>query len=353
MQLVSENSLHSASADPSPARVLRDRTRRFLDEIGCSLGGAHVLVMCSGGVDSVVCAATLAELPRGARPAQTTLLFLDHGLRDTSADAECARALAARLDCELIERTWPSRPVGDLQASARAWRYETAAQVAGEVGARFVATGHTADDQLETLLLGMTTSSGLAAMRGMPSHRALTSEIELVRPLLGVTRREIEACAADLALAFADDPTNAHTVYTRNHLRHRVVPELLDTHPGAGANINRTRAQIAQTSTVIEELVSALLAAWASEGEGILPLERLRELPSAARCAIVAHWLRRSGQGRAITARQVERVARLADAADGARVDLRDACVWRDGYDLRCERVAPRRVARPPKEPLS
>lgn len=311
------------------ARLLRDHA--------VALAGRRVLAMVSGGCDSVVLLDVLARLPRGSRPAGVEVLFLDHGMRPIDDDRAAARAAADRAGAAWVERRADALgDRGDFEARARDWRYEQAADVARATGCEFVATGHTADDQLETLLYGMVATSGERGLRGMPVLRTLAPGVDLVRPLLSCARADVRARAHARQLAFVDDPTNDDPAHRRNLVRASVVPALLQAHPGAGANLARTQRALAQRDDLAAALTAGLLDRLV-DGRGRLDRPGLQALAPVARHHVVADWLRRHGVGRAVTSRLVHSVADLAldEGGAAARVDVAGgACVVCDQYHL-------------------
>ena len=179
----------------------------------------------AGGTRS---ACSTSRCARSAPP-RSTALHVNYGLRDDSDEDErhCA-ALCERLGVELeVER--PRRPEGpgNLQAWARDTRYAAAARLALPRGATIV-TGHTADDQVETILYRLASSPSRRALLGMRPHDG-----RLARPLLGFTRAETTAYCEERGLAWRDDATNAEPTYARNRVRHGLLPELAAIHPAA------------------------------------------------------------------------------------------------------------------------
>ncbi|MFO0707227.1 MAG: tRNA lysidine(34) synthetase TilS [Nitrospira sp.] len=197
--------------------------------------GHHLLIAVSGGPDSV---ALLRLLHRLAPQWRLTLMAVhfNYGLRGTESEEDQAfvvalcRALAVPLRCVALNVA--TRPKGtSLQAHARALRYREMTALAGELAADRIALGHTADDQAETILLWMVRGSGLAGLSGMPAQR----EGLFIRPLYDVRRREILAYLQDAGQSYRFDSSNAKPLYTRNRIRHdllpvieRVVPSALD-----------------------------------------------------------------------------------------------------------------------------
>src|SRR5215213_3803793 len=199
---------------------------------GLLLPGRPVLVLLSGGRDSVCLLDLAVEI---ARAEHVAALHCNYGLRDAAAEdeAHCA-ALCARLGVELHVRR-PRRPdgAGNLQAWARDERYAAAAAIAAERGGD-IAAGHTASDQVETVLYRLAASPGRRALLGMSARDG-----GLVRPLLAVTRDETAAHCAARGLAWREDPSNATREFARNRVRAELVPALRSLHPAAEANVLR------------------------------------------------------------------------------------------------------------------
>jgi tRNA(Ile)-lysidine synthase len=265
---------------------------------------APVVVMLSGGRDSV-CLLDLAVRARGS--AAVRALHVNYGLRDDSGEDErhCAE-LCAELGVELsIER--PRRPEGpgNLQSWARDARYAAAAALAAPDGAT-IATGHTADDQVETILYRLASSPSRRALLGMRRHDG-----RLARPLLGTTRDETTDYCRERGLAWRDDATNAEPIYARNRVRQGLIPELSRIHPAATANVLRTAALLRDEAEVLDSLVEAELGR-ANGHRGTISQERFAELHPALR-RLVLQRLADTAAGRPVpgAARFAEQVAGL------------------------------------------
>lgn len=242
--------------------------------------GASVVAMLSGGRDSVC---LLDLLVRVLGSEAVTALHVNYGLRDDSDEdeAHCAR-LCERLGLALkIER--PRRPEGpgNLQAWARDARYAAAAHLALPGGA-LIATGHTADDQVETILYRLASSPSRRALLGMRRQDG-----SLVRPLLDFTREETTAYCEERRLEWRDDPTNAEDGYARNRVRNQLVPALAEIHPAASRNVLRTAALLRDEAEVLDALVDAELGGANGSARGTIELQRLAELPGALRRLVV------------------------------------------------------------------
>jgi tRNA(Ile)-lysidine synthase len=244
-----------------------------LSEEGLLRPGAPVVVLLSGGADSV-CLLDLAQRISG----EVTALHVDYGLRDSAAeDAAYCDALCVRLGVPLqIHR--PRRPEGNLQAWARDARYAEAVRLAGERDAD-VAAGHTASDQVETVLYRLAASPGRRALLGMRPRDG-----RLIRPLLGVWRADTEAWCAEHGLSWREDPTNASDAFARNRARHDLIPALCELHPAAEANVLRTVELLRDEAAVLDAAVTAVLA----EAGDPPAVTHLRALPPAlARLVVV------------------------------------------------------------------
>ena len=274
-------------------------------EAGGLLGGARPLVaMLSGGRDSV-CILDLAVRARGAEA--VTALHVNYGLREEAKEDErhCG-GLCERLGVRFeVER--PRRPEGggNLQAWARDARYAAAARLAESQDATIL-TGHTADDQVETILYRLASSPSRRALLGMKPKDG-----RLARPLLGSTRGETTAYCEERGLAWRDDPSNEEADYKRNLLRRNLIPELEKIHPGAKQNVLRTAALLCEEAELLDSLVDAELTGGGSAPPGAISHSRFAELHPALR-RLVLQRLADEAAGRPVPG-----AARFADQVAG------------------------------------
>jgi len=269
-------------------------SERMLEEVrsgGLLPAGTPVVAMLSGGRDSV-CLLDLAVRLLGAE--EVTALHVNYGLRDDSGEDErhCA-ALCERLGVGLeVER--PRRPEGpgNLQAWARDARYAAATRLALPRGASVIA-GHTADDQVETILYRLASSPSRRALLGMRPRDGM-----LARPLLRFTREQTTAYCEERGLVWRDDATNAELSFARGRVRHGLVPALKAIHPAAAENVLRTAALLRDEAEVLDALVDAEIAGGGQEdgegGRGTISLERLAELPPALRRLVIQRFADRA-----------------------------------------------------------
>ncbi|MGQ0844975.1 MAG: tRNA lysidine(34) synthetase TilS [Sporichthyaceae bacterium] len=259
---------------PAVAQV-RSVVRTDVGDLGA---GELVLVACSGGADSLALAAAAAFVGEraGLRVGAVTV---DHALQDGSDRR--AREVAARLSalgCEPVEVAAVAvGRVGGPEAAARTARYAALGEAAERLGAAAVLLGHTADDQAETVLLGLTRGSGPRALAGMPARTGVYR-----RPLLGLTRDLVrEACLAE-GLTPWEDPHNADPAYTRSRIRHEALPALERVlGPGVAANLTRTARLLRADAEALDDLAAAAAADCARDGG--LDCAALAALPVAVR----------------------------------------------------------------------
>ncbi|HXR30613.1 MAG TPA: tRNA lysidine(34) synthetase TilS [Solirubrobacterales bacterium] len=255
----------------------------MLDQVrarGLLPAGNPVIAMLSGGRDSVCLLDLMVRLLDADAVAA---LHVNYGLRDDSdADQEHCERLCERVGVSLaIER--PTRPqgAGNMQAWARDTRYAAAARLALP-GKALIATGHTADDQVETILYRLASSPSRRALLGMRPRDG-----SLVRPLLGFTRQQTTAYCEERGLEWRDDPTNEETGYARNRVRHRLAPALAEIHPAAARNVLRTAELLRDEAEILDALVDAELSGGNGSARGTIELDRLAQLQPALRRLVV------------------------------------------------------------------
>jgi tRNA(Ile)-lysidine synthase len=195
---------------------------------------AHVMIAVSGGADSVALLRAVLFLKADCGGiGNVYAAHLNHGLRGSAADADqdwlaqlCGR-LGVALTVGRADVVDLAAQQGDgLEAAARDARYRFLRRAAEEVGARYVAVAHTADDQAETVLHRIARGTGLGGLSGMPASRPLSPTVTLVRPLLAVRRAEVLQYLTDIGQDYRSDESNADPRFTRNRLRHELLPLL-------------------------------------------------------------------------------------------------------------------------------
>jgi tRNA(Ile)-lysidine synthase len=280
---------------------------------GLLAGEQPLVAMLSGGRDSV-CLLDVAVALRGT--SGLCALHVNYGLRaDADADEHHCAALCRATGVELsVVRAGPRDPAagddGNLQAWARELRYGAATRLAGERGG-LIATGHTASDQVETILYRLAASPGRRALQGMAA-----SDGRLVRPLLGVTRAQTAAYCEERGLRWREDASNDDERFARSRVRGQLVPALRTVHPAAESNVLRTARLLREETELLDELVEAEL-----DGERAIAVERLALLPAALARMIVVRLAEQAAGG--FVPQAGDRVEELlALARRGGRAEL-------------------------------
>jgi tRNA(Ile)-lysidine synthase len=222
----------------------------LLNELALSWPAAQwqnvtVLVAVSGGADSVALLRGLSQL-RQTGDGRVIVAHFNHRLRGSESDGDetFVRQLASKLDLPVVvaAATDNLRQGGGegLESLARQARYGFFKAAAAEYGARYVATAHTADDQVETVLFNILRGTGLTGLAGIPRVRQLSEATSIVRPLGNVSRSQVLAYLQAIAQNFREDSSNASNDFTRNRLRHELLPQLeRDYNPSVREAIHR------------------------------------------------------------------------------------------------------------------
>lgn len=215
-----------------PSRALFTRFHEFCRRRRLIAPGGRIVVAVSGGIDSVTLLDLLAA-ERNAMQLSLAVAHCNHGLRgvESDCDEKFVADLAARYGCEvLIERTDTAGKARlehkGIQETARALRYEFFTRVCSTLGFDAVATAHNADDNAETVILHMVRGTGLRGLAGIPMEREAGL---FVRPLLFAGRDEIEEYAGEQHLSFRTDASNSTDHYTRNVIRHHILPRVKES----------------------------------------------------------------------------------------------------------------------------
>lgn len=234
------------------------------------------IVAVSGGADSVALLSGLHAIG-GLKLA---VGHMHHHIRGPAADADAdfVRALAGRFDVpfHLGHADVPAAG-GNLEAAGRRLRYEWLAATAERTGAGWVATGHTADDQAETVLFHLIRGTGLRGLRGIAAERPLTPTVRLLRPMLAVARADILAYLEVSKLPHQEDATNADPAYTRARIRAKLLPLLKTFNPAVVAALGRLAGQATAAAARADAAADALLEVCEkSRADGVIVFDRPR-----------------------------------------------------------------------------
>ena len=265
----------------------------FINEHRLFTKDQPLLVAVSGGVDSVVLAHLLHRCGF-----TFAIAHVNFGLRGVESDADAElvknRAAAYGVPFHQIDFDTPAEAVSrgeSIQLTARHLRYDWFQTLKREHGYAAITTAHHLNDVLETMLLNLTRGTGLAGLHGIP----VKSEQGLVRPLWFATRANIEAYAHEQQLTWRDDASNATDAYSRNRIRHQVVPALEQINPGLLQTLPRTIGQIRAAETILQAELDRSFAACTTltlDGYSI-DIQHLAQLPEPL--YRLNQWLRPCG----------------------------------------------------------
>jgi tRNA(Ile)-lysidine synthetase-like protein len=245
--------------------------------------GSGVVIGVSGGVDSLALMHILYTL-RERLSCAVYAATLDHGLRGEAGagDADFVirqaegwgiPAFRGKADVQALAE---EHRLG-IEAAARLARYDFLAEAAQHFGVKLVAVAHHIGDQAETVLMHLTRGAGLHGLGGMQAKVAVPGHLNLtlIRPLLRVTRAEIEAYCREHSLIPRQDATNEDTIYLRNYIRHETLPHLERLNP----NIQRVLAQLAETAQTeddyLQKEVDAFIHEHVDVGSGRISIRRV------------------------------------------------------------------------------
>jgi len=311
--------------------------------------GDRVLAACSGGPDSVALVALLLKL-RAEMPLEVILAHFNHRLRpEAAADEAFVRGLAGHFVLPLVVGRKDVRGEArkrklNLEEAARELRYEFLRDAARKAGATRIATGHTMDDQAETVLMRIFRGTGLAGLAGIGPVSG-PAGCPVVRPLLGLRREGLEAFLRAEGLEFRTDASNLDRRFLRNRVRLGLLPEI---EQGYGPRVVEHLATLATLAREEDELLAGFVRELADEfitrraGEASLDAKTLALVPPALARRVAREFLRElKGDLRAVSFRDVESVLGLKD---GKRMTVKKG--------LALERAGGRLVrARPKRAP--
>ena len=302
----------------SEARRLQ---QRLISSFTAPGKGGRIAAAVSGGVDSVAMLLLLSHYCRMNR-LQLCVFHVDHAMRDCSeADRVWVGELAQRLGLPFF---WRRAGAGDRdgrsnsEAWARSFRYRCFAQMLEDAGAELIATGHTADDQTETVLMRMLRGCGVAGAGGIRSCRSVLVEnrrLRLWRPLLQVERRELLQYLSAVEQDWREDETNHSEVYFRNLLRHRILPAMQEAAPGGPRHFAELAVELQQLHAMVRRMARAFLRRH-RHGETL----EVKKVPSEfLRREVIRLWMIEAGLGESANRRLIEQVDSLWCKKGGGR----------------------------------
>ena len=305
---------------------LEQRVLRTIQKYGMISPGDHVLAAVSGGADSVAMLHMLCQLKERLK-IKLSIAHMDHGIRGEEARRESAfvQELARRLGiaCVAEARDVPAHKAASglsLQEAARDVRYGFFSDAMAATGAAKLALAHQADDQAETVLMRLVRGASLKGLAGIPACR----DGYIIRPLIDIERREIEAWLHERGISFVPDTSAGEQHYLRNKIRHQLLPLLREHYnPGIVATLGRTAALLRQDEQALEAQVEDMAASQVEikQDEHAISITALQDTGPDLSGRLVRRIITGlKGNTRELTEKHIEAIIRLIEKPGPSRM---------------------------------
>jgi len=272
---------------------MKEKVLYTLSKHKIDLNNKEVLVALSGGADSVALLFVLKEISRSLN-LKITAIHVNHNirageaLRDQCFCEKLCKEISVPLIVESVDIPHISNISGEsLELSARNERYK----LFNKHSVDFIATAHNANDNAETVLYNLTRGSGINGICGIPPVRD-----NIIRPLINCSREEIEEYLRTIHQSFVDDSTNFSDDYTRNKIRHRVIPELRKINPSFIDSVTRLSDNVREDAEFLDKLSKDYLKDYIyTQSEQVLLKSNVNNLPNPIKKRIIRHFCVESG----------------------------------------------------------
>ncbi|QBO35869.1 tRNA lysidine(34) synthetase TilS [Periweissella cryptocerci] len=267
-----------------------------------------LVVAASAGVDSQVLLRLLSRLQPQPK---VIVAHVDHQLRPRGAEeAQFVQQVAQQYGFEFVTKKWSKaqQPQQGIELAGRDFRYAFFAQVADQYGATKVLTAHHANDQAETLLMKLTRGGDWQQLTGIAWQRPLNAHVQVVRPLLNITKADLITYAQEHHLEWMEDESNQDLQFARNRYRHQILPALVAENPRTVEHL----ANYAQQLTAMDKLLA---------GQTQIYLDQLkkdndwRQVPKTWFQTVAQAWLKQEIPAVSIKQNQLDQLQQLFDNA--------------------------------------
>ncbi|MBE6008675.1 MAG: tRNA lysidine(34) synthetase TilS [Lachnospiraceae bacterium] len=309
-----------------------------ITEYGMLKNGDHIIIGLSGGADSCALLSVLCHI-KDSSDLKLTAVHINHCLRGEEADCDeaFAKELCERLGVEFISeradvKTYAEKNGLGSEEAGRLIRYAAFERIKAEKGATKIAVAHNINDRAETVIMRLARGSGLKGLVGISPVRG-----DIIRPLINCKRSEIESYCKKEGIDYRTDSTNNEDIYTRNRVRHNIIPLLeKEINKNAVFNIAKTAVMAAEENLFIEEEAQKAfndsLINTFEKNSVYLNIDKLKKYHRViAKRVIIKALTAVSGAQKDIYSKNVDDIYSLMDKGTGKSVDL--------PYDIKAETV--------------
>jgi len=307
------------------------RIFEFLKKHNMICSGGLVLVAVSGGIDSM-CLLDFLRTHEARLEMKCAAAHFNHALRgeESKRDQEFVREYCAKRQIPFYTETGDVKAAAakkgmGIEETAREMRYEFLYRTADLAGADRIATAHTADDNIETVIMNVTRGTGIKGLSGIPPVRG-----RIIRPWLLVSRNQIEEYAEKNSVPFEEDSTNADDIYTRNKIRHQVIPVLKGINPDLCGAVSSMTELVSTDSDYLDALAGERFPG--TEGGDIrMSVQELLDMPRPVMNRVIR--LASSGLNAESGFNHLSGILRILEGANpSGRISLGNGCVARREY---------------------
>lgn len=314
-----------------------DKVLEYIKKENMISTGDRIVLGVSGGADSV-CLLRMLDYIKDEYGLELIVVNVEHGIRGQESLDDTSFVEQLCLEKNISYRSF-SYDVPELakqwgisvEEAGRRVRYQAFYQVSEERSNSKIAVAHNANDNAETILHNIARGTGLAGITGIPACRD-----QIIRPLLCLSRQEIEDYLAELGQNFRNDSTNDSLDYTRNRIRHNIISQLLSVNEGSLRHINDLSREAGEIESYLNNLAKEIYdraSSW-KEHEIHLKADELIDQPDFLKGKVVRHAISKlTGSLRDITRTHLTAVLELLSADTGKQLNLPEGLIVRKSYD--------------------
>ncbi|MBL7998791.1 MAG: tRNA lysidine(34) synthetase TilS [Candidatus Kapabacteria bacterium] len=313
---------------PDAVHGILEKVERYLHDELLVDEGANIVIGVSGGVDSIVLLDMLYIISFESG-FNITVAHVNHNLRgaDSKRDEKFVRTVSTNYKVQFHTtqvqvKEFAKRHSLSEEEAARELRYKFFRQTAGTVRANYCATAHTADDAAETMLMNLFRGTGLTGLSSIPPRRPLVKKTTLIRPLLCLSKAEILEYATARGLEWHDDETNTLTKYTRNKVRHDLLPKIKeDYNPNIIESLNRTASLLRKADGFIDSLIHSTYTEIVTEHDDktTMDVNKLSALHEFLQGEIIERAMTSITFGKTVSFAAIDRITSLFTKEAGTR----------------------------------